>query len=1084
MFRNLTLVRSISLFTCLLLLPASWLTLTRSSAHMQTPPANDNLANPQPLDGASGQITGSNVGATKETGEPNHAGNQGGHSVWYRWKAPSKSNAVFSTEGSDFDTVLAVYTGDSYPLTEIVSNDDSGGRTSRVNFQAAADTIYLIAVDGYSGAAGNLILRWAPPTGLSIRGQCLDHRGRPAAGVDIRLSGDRDENIVSSNDGLFVFEGLVAGGNYTVSAGSNLDFGFLRSRIYNPLTSDVTDLVFYPTVPTFTIRGIVAANSRPVSNIELVLSGSGDIYRTTKTNSNGEYTLTGLIKSGYYNISPSDQSYRFYPESNSYSDINSDYINEDFTAEALLAISGRVIAGTSGLGDVQMTLSGAGNGTIMTNANGNYAFTGLAPGGTYQVTPSKTNFTFTPGSRSFSNLQANQVGVDFSAVLSTISIAATDASASEPGTDTATFTITRSGGNLATPLTVNYTIGGTAINGTDYDTITASVTIPANAASATVVIKPKDDTQVEGNETVVLTLSGNNNTYIIGSPNTATVTVADNDTLPTVSMTATDATASEPGTDTGTITVTRSGNTSAALTVNYSIGGTAVNGTDYETIPVSVTIPANAASTTIIIKPKDDTQIEGNETVVLTLANNSNYTIGSPNTATITISDNDTLPTVSITATDASAAEFGTDIGTITITRSGGNPAAALTVNYTIGGTAINGTDYDTITASVTIPANTTNTTVVIKPKDDTQIESNETVILTLASNSNYTIGSPNIATVTIADNDANPPSIRITAPVNGRSFTAPANITINAEASDNNGITRVEFFANNNRLGEDTSAPYSFQWNNVAVGQYSLTAKATDNQGAITTSASVNIKVVPPLAAISAASFTNKVAPESIVAVFGTDIAASSCPATTSPLPTSLCGVTVKLRNGAGTEYPAPLFFVSPTQINYQIPPGIVSGQATIAAMTSNGSTLSGTINLDLVAPGVFTVAANGGGLAAAVVLRVRANGTQSYEPVARFDRGLNRFVAVPIDLGPATDKVYLILYGTGWRFRSALAAVTVKVGGVDAPVSHAGKQGSLVGLDQINALLDRRLIGRGEVEVVLMVDGKTANTVRINIK
>jgi uncharacterized protein (TIGR03437 family) len=89
-----------------------------------------------------------------------------------------------------------------------------------------------------------------------------------------------------------------------------------------------------------------------------------------------------------------------------------------------------------------------------------------------------------------------------------------------------------------------------------------------------------------------------------------------------------------------------------------------------------------------------------------------------------------------------------------------------------------------------------------------------------------------------------------------------------------------------------------------------------------------------------------------------------------------------------------------------------------------------------------------------------------------------------VPLDLGPAGEQVILILYGTGIRFRSALTAVTAKLGGVDAQVSFAGAQGSLVGLDQVNALIPRNLIGRGEVDVVLTVEGKAANTVRVNIK
>src|SRR6476646_1841136 len=92
------------------------------------------------------------------------------------------------------------------------------------------------------------------------------------------------------------------------------------------------------------------------------------------------------------------------------------------------------------------------------------------------------------------------------------------------------------------------------------------------------------------------------------------------------------------------------------------------------------------------------------------------------------------------------------------------------------------------------------------------------------------------------------PPTVSITSPANGATFTAPANITINATASDSDGtVTKVDFYQGTTLLGTDTTSPYSFARNNVAAGTYSLTAKATDNGGAITTSSAVSITVNPP---------------------------------------------------------------------------------------------------------------------------------------------------------------------------------------------------------------------------------------------
>jgi uncharacterized protein (TIGR03437 family) len=140
--------------------------------------------------------------------------------------------------------------------------------------------------------------------------------------------------------------------------------------------------------------------------------------------------------------------------------------------------------------------------------------------------------------------------------------------------------------------------------------------------------------------------------------------------------------------------------------------------------------------------------------------------------------------------------------------------------------------------------------------------------------------------------------------------------------------------------------------------------------------------------------------------------------------------------------------------------------------------------IEITNVSPGLFSADASGKGVAAAVALRVKANGEQVYEPVGRFDPATNRFVAVPIDVSNPAEQVFLLLFGTGFRHRSALTNVTARIGGVDAEALFAGAQGGFVGLDQCNLRLAPTLAGRGEVSVVLAVDGKTANTVNVAIR
>jgi hypothetical protein len=135
------------------------------------PPANDNFSTAQAITGCSGSVNGSNVGATKETGEPNHSpdNNGGTKSVWYQWQAPGTGTATITTAGSGFDTVLGVYTGASVgSLTAIAKNDDNNANdtTSIVTFSATAGTTYMIAVDGYNNAGaggdvGPITLNWS-----------------------------------------------------------------------------------------------------------------------------------------------------------------------------------------------------------------------------------------------------------------------------------------------------------------------------------------------------------------------------------------------------------------------------------------------------------------------------------------------------------------------------------------------------------------------------------------------------------------------------------------------------------------------------------------------------------------------------------------------------------------------------------------------------------------------------------------------------------------------------------------------------------------------------------------------------------
>jgi uncharacterized protein (TIGR03437 family) len=257
------------------------------------------------------------------------------------------------------------------------------------------------------------------------------------------------------------------------------------------------------------------------------------------------------------------------------------------------------------------------------------------------------------------------------------------------------------------------------------------------------------------------------------------------------------------------------------------------------------------------------------------------------------------------------------------------------------------------------------------------------------------------------------------------------------------------------------------------------------------TTSASIS-PALPAVVSVSGASFSQGgLAPESISSAFGGQLATQLAVVTgdadpNTPgiqLPTSLAGTTVRVRDSENNERLAPLFFVSPGQINYLIPVGTALGTATVTITSGDGTVSTGTLTTDRVSPGIFTATSDGQGLPAALVQRVRGDGSQSFELISQRDAG-NNLVPIPIDLGPETDQVFLNLFGTGIRFHSGLSSLTATIGGADAQVIGAVAQGDFVGLDQANVRIPRSLIGRGAVGVVLMVDGKSANTVTISVR
>jgi uncharacterized protein (TIGR03437 family) len=238
----------------------------------------------------------------------------------------------------------------------------------------------------------------------------------------------------------------------------------------------------------------------------------------------------------------------------------------------------------------------------------------------------------------------------------------------------------------------------------------------------------------------------------------------------------------------------------------------------------------------------------------------------------------------------------------------------------------------------------------------------------------------------------------------------------------------------------------------------------------------------VPTITSKNSASYaTGGLAPDAIAFVESPAIASALAVASTNPWPTVLGSVHMDVTDSQGQTRPAPIYFVDIGSMSFLIPGGTAIGQATLRLTTASGTAISAGIQIDRAAPGLFTANANGTGVPAGFWIRAGANGAQAQDYL--FDPALHvgYRAPLPIDLGAETDRVFLSLYGTG--FRNA-THVTAKVGGADVPAAFAAV-GAYQGEDVVNVgPLPRSLVGRGTAVVALSFDGKSANPVYVDIR
>ncbi|MCX6854544.1 MAG: PKD domain-containing protein, partial [Verrucomicrobia bacterium] len=536
----------------------------------------------------------------------------------------------------------------------------------------------------------------------------------------------------------------------------------------------------------FTISGRITKNGVGMVGVNVTTSGANG----TLTDSDGYYVIANL-SAGSYSATPAGHGYNFTEGFNNSITVGPSFSGADFTVEELPVVT--LTAPTA------VAVEGGASGVFRLTRTGSTSLPLAVNTLVVRGTAAKINspdYTFTPDYTAISNtpyfaltipagsstldvvvapvndvssegdeevqlilgLDAAYVnGTESSAAITIqdndtalprVSLIASVTQTVEGSSQSITCTLRRSGSTGA-DLIVAYTIAttSTAANGVDYSTLSGTATIPQNSASTTFNISPLDDSLSEATETLRLSIATGALFIADAAANNITARIVDDDsqvvTLTTPDALATEVDRSAPGAvpDPGTFLLTRSGDTVAALTVYYSVAGSALHGVDYEALPGSVIFPAGETQRIVTIMPRIEGYGEGNETVILSIADgNDAYRSGTSASGTVTISDLSTdKPLLEVTSIGGIAAEPSTN-GQFRITAKGGS--GSLTVNYTVTGTATSGTDFTALsgTATMALTGGTVTTNISVPVVDDSDVEDMETVILTLDANTNYSL--------------------------------------------------------------------------------------------------------------------------------------------------------------------------------------------------------------------------------------------------------------------------------------------------------------------------------------------------------
>jgi len=411
------------------------------------------------------------------------------------------------------------------------------------------------------------------------------------------------------------------------------------------------------------------------------------------------------------------------------------------------------------------------------------------PQGTQIVTYTHDGSSTASDSFPLEDGESNTITVNITVVPAlSATIAVSPASRNEDSGAAFTYTVTLSQSS-SSATTVNIASSGTATSGGDYTGAVGSVVVPANTTTATFPITPVADGTVEANETVIMSVASGSG-YGIGSPSSATATILDDD-VPSASIAVSPASVSEDGATNLVYTVTLDQAPVNATSVAFNVGGSATSGNDYAAVSSPLVIAAGQTSGTITINPTADSTVEPDETVVISLASGSGYSVGSPDSATGTIA-NDDVPSLSINNVSLNEGDAGTSNATFTVSLS--QPAGAGGVSFDIAtadGSATAGVDYSASSLTgQTIPAGSSSATFTVLVNGDTLNEASENFFVNVSNVSGASVSDPQ-GQGTIVNDDAQPTlSIDDVSVNEGNSGTTTATFTVSLSAASGQTVS------------------------------------------------------------------------------------------------------------------------------------------------------------------------------------------------------------------------------------------------------------------------------------------------------